>query len=188
MWDYIVNVLKNNKMFASLFDNPNEVIAIIKTRYSEPRRPHHGVKHLYKLFKLNQNDFMIIVSAFHDIVYDPKKSNNEEESVKLFKSLVKATADKKLVSDVIEVINDTKTGEGKSILSIDFQDYDRWYLNNDKSNKEVEEIEKDIRSEYNYVDFNTYKKKRIEFLKSQVKKNSWGIDKHIKFVEGWIKE
>ena len=61
-------------------------------------------------------------------------------------------------------------------------------MNNDKSNKEVEEIEKDIRSEYNYVDFNTYKKKRIEFLKSQVKKNSWGIDKHIKFVEGWIKE
>jgi predicted metal-dependent HD superfamily phosphohydrolase len=89
MWTYITNILKNSKLFYSLFDNPNEVISLIKERWSESQRHYHGVKHLYNLIKISQEDKWVVISCFHDIVYNPKKNNNEEESIKLFKSLLK---------------------------------------------------------------------------------------------------
>lgn len=191
MWTYIINVLKNNKLFNELFENPKEVISLIKERWSEPHRHYHNVEHLYNLIKYVDSDkILTIVASFHDIIYNPMKKDNEEKSIDLFKSLLIDEKDRDVYIDSIikaieTIILDTKTGIPTSRLSKRFQDGDRWYLNTFKSDDKIKKIEEDIYNEYkSFIDYSIYIKERIKFLKSQIiDSNKNIIDKHIDFLE-----
>ncbi|PJZ67409.1 hypothetical protein CH371_05100 [Leptospira wolffii] len=88
-----------NEVFRKFSATESEVSKLweeIETRYSEPQRYYHTLEHLsYFLRRLTEfrdriGDWpMILVAMFyHDIVYDPKDSQNEENSAILARERV----------------------------------------------------------------------------------------------------
>jgi predicted metal-dependent HD superfamily phosphohydrolase len=71
---------------------PDHVRALIIERHSEPHRHYHTLRHIdLMLGQLPASHGfareMIVATLFHDIVYDPVRSDNEELSVSTFLSL-----------------------------------------------------------------------------------------------------
>jgi pantetheine-phosphate adenylyltransferase len=70
----------------------------IVQRWSEPHRHYHNVDHLVDLlveiqqhfegfftgFIINLHDILVMAAIFHDIVYDPKRDDNENRSNDFF--------------------------------------------------------------------------------------------------------
>lgn len=62
------------------------------TKYTEPQRHYHTLTHIDELFvyfdkherDIKKHNHVELAIWFHDVIYDPKKNNNEEESAKLF--------------------------------------------------------------------------------------------------------
>jgi pantetheine-phosphate adenylyltransferase len=171
---------------------------IIVERYSEPHRYWHTpshlyhllkeIKELYKFGKLTQAEYhiLVIVAIFHDIVYDPKRTDNEEASVGFMMSTfepenVKLNPEIRKISDIIL---GTKTHDSKDKLSIIFNKLDTSIL--DANFNELLDWEMKIYKEYEWVGVDTYKKKRIEFIKDSIKdhpENSINLKKLIKFIK-----
>eukprot|EP00899_Mesostigma_viride_P005836 jgi/Mesvir1/15253/Mv06474-RA.1 len=66
--------------------------AIILEKYSEKTRFYHTIEHLKELFELSDTyshlqdrvDIIELTIIFHDIIYDPASSTNEEDSAALY--------------------------------------------------------------------------------------------------------
>eukprot|EP01096_Ripella_sp_DP13-Kostka_P011962 TRINITY_DN4918_c0_g1_i1.p1 TRINITY_DN4918_c0_g1~~TRINITY_DN4918_c0_g1_i1.p1 ORF type:complete len:227 (+),score=71.08 TRINITY_DN4918_c0_g1_i1:72-752(+) len=66
---------------------------VIERRYGEPQRFYHTLKHIDTLLSLSSPfrpslthpDIFLLSIFFHDVVYDPKAKDNEEQSAELFK-------------------------------------------------------------------------------------------------------
>jgi pantetheine-phosphate adenylyltransferase len=153
--------------FAQLMDTDLKDLSYIFQLYNEEHRYYHTLEHInYMLNKAEENyelsDDLLIAIIFHDVIYDPKSTNNELESAKLFK---KYSRNKIKNEDLIyQAILDTKNHiptEGNNIskllikydLEILFCDFD-----------ELIEFERKIFKEYQFVDYSIYKEKRIEVL------------------------
>ena len=60
----------------------------IAARYNEPQRSYHTLKHIYQLFEqfehikhcLHEPHIIALALFFHDVIYDPKRSDNELKS------------------------------------------------------------------------------------------------------------
>lgn len=60
----------------------------IAARYNEPQRAYHTLKHIYQLFEqfehikhcLHEPHITALALFFHDVIYDPKRSDNELKS------------------------------------------------------------------------------------------------------------
>ncbi len=74
-----------------------EQFNLIATCYNEPHRRYHTLEHIKALFKhfdqlesqLNNPDSIAFAIFFHDIIYDPKSSMNEDDSAELAKAYLK---------------------------------------------------------------------------------------------------
>ena len=78
--------------------------------YDEPHRFYHNHNHLTNLEKLINEDtslknedkaLLLIAAAYHDIVYVPGNTTNEEESIEIFRE---AAANSRFFKDEIEAI------------------------------------------------------------------------------------
>lgn len=161
-------------------------IEFITDKYSENHRYYHNLNHIKSMFdyieSLNRNytekELSILHKSiwFHDIVYNPRKHNNEEQSVEEFKkSKTYYATSKEDREAIIEMIMSTKDHiksykkikkhKYKNIF-IDFLDSDLFELKNPNlSLKRTIEIEKSIFKEYSFVPFNVYKEERLKILK-----------------------
>ena len=86
-------------------DATSEVLRLVETRYQEPHRAYHTLDHLNHMFRLFEQNRSKLLSPhavalailFHDIVYDPTSSTNEEDSAELLRkawsSLVVSASD-----------------------------------------------------------------------------------------------
>jgi len=144
---------------------------IIKQKYSEPHRYYHTWEHIEELFKIYDNpkrnvkdqkylDILFLAIVFHDIIYDPKSSTNEEDSAKFFKD--NFNGDSEIRDKVIQIILDTKTHKGSSTLSDIFQRWDLSIL--EISFNELIKFEEKIFKEYQFVDWSVYRPERIRVL------------------------
>nr|XP_034302316.1 uncharacterized protein LOC117681522 isoform X2 [Crassostrea gigas] len=78
-------------------DLPQKWWGVIEGRYSEKQRHYHTLRHLEEMFqhfdkyfkKLNQPELVVLAIFFHDIIYDPKANDNEEESAEVFSQFSK---------------------------------------------------------------------------------------------------
>jgi len=166
-------------------------------RWSENHRYYHNTGHLIQIIhdietnmwfrELNAHEkrALLLAAFFHDVIYDPKAKDNEDQSINYFKNSFKINDPKmiKTVCDLIEVTKHRKRPFGKLqriMWDADNSGFKKGYdvlLNNEKL----------IRKEYPFVSNKKYKEGRLEFLESC--KGLFGeladknLDKLIKFVE-----
>lgn len=172
------------------FDSKN--IKTIVQKWCEPHRYFHTLSHLIDLTEqidsmtsLNEKDrkILIVSAFFHDIVYNPKRDDNELKSIEEFEKFCTNTEHPNygLVKDIIR---DTINHEPTSKLSKVFCSKDSNILNGNL--KSLIQYEKQIFKEYQFVDYNIYKEKRIEFLKNWImfkSKNIGNITSLIDYIE-----
>lgn len=164
-------------------------------RWDEPHRVYHNKGHLYDLFRQIEEDFQIgivnptemekleLVAIFHDIVYNPARTDNEEQSADYLLSLC-MWPDDPAITEVYNAILDTKEHVGNSRLSTTFNMYDMNIVERDFD--ELLEWENGIRNEYKMVDDIAYKAGRLHFLKQlpgQYPANRVNLEKLIAWVE-----
>ncbi len=140
--------------------------------YAEEGRAYHGLTHLEECLEvfdfvsgnavIHGPDVLEMALWFHDAVYDSRRSDNEERSADW---AVEALGDGELGREVSRCTLLTKGHEPGTGLD------DGWLLDIDlsifgRSWNRVSEYERQIRSEYDWVDEATYRTKRREILEA----------------------
>ncbi len=146
--------------------------------WNEPHRSYHNLNHLVDLTNMINSDYanskinqvtaekLLLTSLFHDIVYDPTRTDNEAKSAEFFLNLCSEKKDIHIL-DIKQAILDTATHTGDNYLSERFNKYDMNIVERDFDS--LVEWEKGICFEYlNVCDKKTYKEGRIKFLESIV--------------------
>lgn len=154
---------------------------IVLLRYSEPQRFYHTLYHIDRmLFLLSKHGdqiqkIIVVVLAifFHDIVYDPKRNDNETQSIELFKLFA---GDAELPQETIEYVSafisatithsldvsltPLKNGEDLKL----FLDFDLEVLSREEC--QYKAYADQIRMEYNHVSQREYCIGRTKVLSS----------------------
>ena len=145
-----------------------EVSLDIPYRYlCEDHRFYHNWDHIEDLLEqidkkgLENNEILFLATIFHDIVYDPKFTDNEEKSAELFMKSCKA--DRKLKQAVKRIILDTKTHKPSNEISKIFCEMDMAILK--RPLDKLIEYENKIFKEFQCYDWLLYKKGRIGVLR-----------------------
>jgi len=153
-------------------------------RYNEPHRHYHTLEHLLDVvneLKLHQKfDVALFLSAvYHDAVYNPKATDNEEQSAALFELDAKsARLDSNLILRVIELILSTKHLSAANEKTNPLVEADLKILS--RPFAELLDYEHKIFKEYQFVNYTTYLNSRLEVLN---KLNSGGdLDRLIEYV------
>jgi len=137
-------------------------IGFFKHKYNEKHRFYHNWSHIIDLVNkalhkdILFNDLLLAI-LFHDIVYLPRNSDNEEKSAEIFKIYFSNNI------NVYNSILNTKTHTSTDTLSQQLNDLDMSILYTDNLTDFIE-YEKGISKEFSFVSKDTYLKKRIEFL------------------------
>lgn len=141
------------------------------TRYSEPHRHYHDARHIDQClqeFDAARGTALNPVALewaiwFHDIVYDPKGSDNEERSAKYARECLQQVSPE-LAGQVSDLILTTKTHLPGAVPDAPLLiDIDLSILG--KSPERFAEYETEIRKEYVWVPMNVYCGKRVEILR-----------------------
>lgn len=158
----------------------------IVNEYKESHRFYHTWDHVEDIYRqmchrgFGDNHALFLAAVYHDIVYDPKRNDNEIKSAERFMKDYKHKDD--LSNDVVRIILDTANHKPSNELSVIFCEMDLDILN--RSLYQLIEYEHQIFKEYQYVDYWTYKEKRIEALISlkTLVNNDVNIDALISYV------
>lgn len=186
-----------------------DVIIDIISNWNEPHRHYHNINHLLSILK-NIDDYfltdenehlymgddyktLIIAAFFHDVVYDPKAINNEDNSIEYFLSVSKGLSSES-IEQIVDIINVTKSRTIPEINKMFFMDLKRkfWLFDNsviyDNTLEGLIDYEHKIFKEYQFLSYDIYKAKRIEFLKSQITVyNTDSVTNNINFLINYIK-
>jgi predicted metal-dependent HD superfamily phosphohydrolase len=167
----------------------NTVLAM----WNESHRSYHNLNHLNDLIsQINENksnfsekeyEKLMLAAIFHDVVYDPSSSTNEEDSANF---LMECVVDKNNsdILDVKQMILDTKTHNSTTKLSESFNNYDMNIVERDF--EQLVEWEKGISEEYSVYPKEQYKEGRVKFLESLLDKYTHNIENLIKLID-WVK-
>lgn len=164
---------------------------ILLTMWNESHRAYHTQNHLLDLIdqineqksKLNQTQYekLILCALFHDIVYDPSRSDNEEKSAEFFMNCCSEKSNADLL-EVKQMILDTKTHEAKTELSELFNFFDMKVVESDY--EKLLEWEKGINQEFVPVyGKNLYKQGRLQFLESLLDKYPQNTENLLKLID-----
>ncbi len=162
--------------------------------WQEPHRHYHGeghlahllaqIEHLHQAGEINQEHRKILLMAafYHDAIYDPRATNNEEKSAELFLEHADSHPNTQAVK---EIILDTQTHQPSSELSALFSDLDMQIVRK-ASFSELLAWEKAIFKEYQFVDYSIYKKTRLDYLakwQKQYAENATNLGYLIEYLE-----
>ena len=151
----------------------NITIKEIVDKWSEPQRHFHTAENhlapmlddIIELHKLGLDDesfeILMVSALFHDFVYDPKSDKNELNSTIEFLKLTDKKDGEKLMK-VVEIIKMTKDHKHTNKLEELFSQFDLKVLSSDL--KGLLKWEEQISKEYEFVNWKTYKSKRIELI------------------------
>lgn len=143
-------------------------------RWSEPHRKYHTLSHLEDLVgQINRSveltekerDMLTLSAIFHDIIYDPRCHDNEEESAKLFISHSPLDMD---TEEIATIIRDTKHHKPSTRLSAIFSNMDMSIVR--QPYEKLVEWEDGIRYEYRHLLGVIYRFGRTRFLTQMMKK------------------
>ena len=150
--------------------------SIIETMYSESHRYYHTLSHIEEMLGLlvvyeqciQDINAVVFAILFHDIVYQPTSSTNEEDSATLFMVFAReAEIETGLANKVRDYIIETKKHHVAESSDEDlkiFIDFDMAVLG--RPIEQYQEYAKQIRKEYIHVPSDEYCRKRAEFLSS----------------------
>lgn len=137
----------------------------VRRMWNSPGRFYHSEIHLEDLLQQiaaqsnPECDKLTLAAIFHDIIYEPARSDNEERSALFLEA--HCTRD---VSDIVQIIRDTATHRPSTPLSAIFNAMDMDILN--RSWPELQAWEDGIFLEYSHHVGIAYKEKRLEFLRT----------------------
>jgi len=150
--------------------------------WKRPHRYYHGFNHLAglldKISKIGDNwsarekEEMQILALWHDVIYDPRKNDNEDASIKFLKRYnVGGKLDLSSIG-AEHIINGIRyTKYVKDFEKLPDHDYIKYFCRLDIGKSEVInsgsaiiESEKELIKEFQFVDYQTYKSKRIGFI------------------------
>ena len=152
--------------------DPQPVYQDLVSRYSEPQRHYHNLRHIGECLAefdlarhLAKNSVAVELAVwFHDAVYDPHATDNEERSAELAKqSITQAGGEAELSRAVAALVLATKAHD--QALHPDapvLVDVDLSILGQPK--ERFQEYETQIRREYEWVPVTTFAAKRAEIL------------------------
>jgi predicted metal-dependent HD superfamily phosphohydrolase len=184
----LLGKLKLQERFLSLWsrlssgESSLDVWNIIEKNYSEKHRHYHNLNHIamcleyfdrYCLANQNFRNKDIVETAlwFHDIVYNPTSSTNEEDSAELFYKL--ATIDRineNFIKEVKPIILYTKNHEATE--NIDRQIALDCDLSIFASEIDIlKQYDINIRNEYSFVEKYIYQQKRKQILMKFLEKD-----------------
>ncbi|XP_071953062.1 uncharacterized protein [Antedon mediterranea] len=161
--------------------------SLLEARYSEDGRYYHTLHHIGKLneeisrvlSELKRPDLVYWSVFFHDIIYDPKSSKNEEESAKMFEAFAAECLPEAPSCDITDVFNwilMTRSHITHVHLTPNmYANEDKYYfLDADMhvlglADDEYDEYSDQIRSEYIHVAVDTYKERRTKLLQGFLK-------------------
>jgi predicted metal-dependent HD superfamily phosphohydrolase len=152
-----------------------EVFQNLVKNYNSPRRSYHNLNHIHSLihisteFKSKIKDYDCVQFAiwFHDVVYNPLNSDNEEKSADFaMEELYKLNLPKSKVDKIIRMILATKTHNDLANSSDTdlkyFLDFDLSILGSNKLN--YQKYAQQIREEYKNIPDDLFYKGRKQVL------------------------
>lgn len=157
----------------------NSVYEEISEKYTENQRYYHNLKHIFEMLKLaNQYqqecqyyDIICFAIWFHDVVYDPKKKNNEMQSSQFAaQKMKKMSISHVVISSTVDYILATRTHQ-PSVEDTDLQyflDFDLAILGTPFD--EYAQYCQDIRQEYKFVPKLLYQNIRAKILRRFLKR------------------
>lgn len=146
-----------------------DVIRDLWERWHEPHRYWHGPRHLFELLDEAQSAPeslrfpLILATAFHDAIYDPRRTDNEPLSAQLFLSYA-AMGSAFDEAAIVDAIEDTATGIARNPLSELLLKMDRRILVS-RSLGELSDWEGAISREYQLHPWPDYVAGRCRFLR-----------------------
>lgn len=168
-----------NRYLGIASDEAEALAEIVFTRYSEPQRFYHSLRHISHLLSLLRQhlqevqDPIAVLAAilFHDIVYDPRSSTNEEDSAGLWTDACDRfpflTRWRSTVSEYILLTKAHQPPEDVSDSDlIVFLDMDLAILGADRA--EYGKYAIDIRREYRHVEAAAFCQARGRFLEEML--------------------
>lgn len=147
------------------------VYGLLSRAYSEPQRYYHTQQHIVEcLVHFHQIQHALydplaveIAIWFHDLVYDPKASDNELQSAKLMKHICQDFLSTLQLEKVYEWILATQKHQASEDTDLNYLlDIDLAILSS--SPQRFAEYERQIQLEYAWVESNIYQVKRLEVL------------------------
>ncbi|NJL14013.1 MAG: adenylyltransferase/cytidyltransferase family protein [Microscillaceae bacterium] len=147
-------------------------LAPILNAWREPHRHYHTEAHLQYLLKAiaqlqensqltEENQKVLVMTAFfHDIVYDPLRQDNEEQSAALFAAMTQPHPKADLVQ---KIILDTRHHEPTEALSRQFSELDM-HIVTQADFPALLRWERAIFKEYQYLDYPVYREGRLALL------------------------
>jgi predicted metal-dependent HD superfamily phosphohydrolase len=146
----------------------------ISEKYAEPHRYYHTIEHIKSCLgffdqikcNLNNPEYVELALWLHDVIYNPSKNNNEQQSAFFAKELLSRIGiHGGVVSRVSELIMATKhpcsptNNEEKNMVDIDLSILGA-------STIEYEQYSEQIQKEYCHVPGLLYKRGRLKVLES----------------------
>ena len=155
------NYSKDKKLIDNLWEE-------IAQRHSTEDRYYHTLQHLEHIYKelesIKITPLLSFATFYHDIVYDAKSNENEEQSALLAqKRLKQLTVPIKLIQKVSQLIIETKTHKASSPENAMFLDADLSILGSNTVNYQA--YAQNVRNEYVIYDDITYFGGRKKVLK-----------------------
>lgn len=139
--------------------------------YTKPQRSYHTLQHLEECLtllddvELEDKPLVEMALWFHDAVYDPKATDNEERSAELaVRALSEGSVDTFRIESVSRLIVLTKSHrpsdkrDEQTLIDIDLAILGA-------NAERFDEYERQIRAEYHWVPMRVYREKRIEILR-----------------------
>jgi predicted metal-dependent HD superfamily phosphohydrolase len=180
------------KTLLSTFEiDQNQVISLfeeIASKYNEPHRQYHNFNHIKSMLELSTvfefSEELQLAIWFHDIIYNPLRSNNESKSADFASiKLLELGESNNSIQEVRRLIQLTKTHKtspndilGKQLLDLDLAilgSNPETYFNYMQS----------IRKEYHIYPDLVYKPGRIKVLKSFLNREALFQTKELKHLE-----
>jgi predicted metal-dependent HD superfamily phosphohydrolase len=166
----------NWKQIITKYPIPNLLWQEIESRYSESHRKYHNLDHIgmcYREFycadstfpKPENIDAIQLAILFHDVIYNPRSSYNEEDSAMYFRRYCESYLSPELTNKTVDLIIATKyhTKYKPSATDVDIiKDVDLAILGTVPESFSA--YEKQIRKEYDYLSDSDYRYGRKEFF------------------------
>jgi len=175
------------------FADPSQALSAAANRWNERHRSWHGPAHLTDLVDRivriemgHAREVLLLAALFHDVVYDPTSSTNEEESAEY---LLRAVVDPQqpAVREAADIILASKwTRQPPGELARRFFALDTRQLGSEVTLAERLAYERAIFREYQWVPWPVYREKRGKFLKGwavQFPEHKQGVAECLQLLE-----
>ena len=193
-----INPFKQFSVFLSK-NIKEEFIPDMFKRWNESNRAYHNIDHLIDIIKtieknpsfnflsIYEKNALLLAAFFHDVIYDPKRKDNEDESIRYFKAAYQHDNDPKTIKVVCDLIEVTKHRRRPlSTLQRIF-----WDADNDGFNRGYDNLLKNevlIRKEFSHVSSKEYREGRLKFLESCLGLFNQQVDKDLKKLMEFVKK